>query len=42
MSNAPRTDSQNFKWVNGAPHDVNVVYVILIKNSLESNWDKYI
>lgn len=25
MSNAPRTDSQNFKWVNGAPHDVNVV-----------------
>lgn len=28
--------------MNGVLYDVNVVYVIFIENSLESNWDKYI
>ncbi|XP_022321816.2 uncharacterized protein LOC111123645 [Crassostrea virginica] len=25
MSNVPRTDTQNYKWVNGVPHDTNIV-----------------
>ncbi|XP_048775202.2 uncharacterized protein LOC125679781 [Ostrea edulis] len=25
MSNAPRTDTQNYRWVTGAPHDINIV-----------------